>query len=148
MQIGGKSDSTGWGVYEACKDGGAIIATAHEHSYERTKTLINMENQTVDPQWPAPDDVRLAPGASFVFVSGLGGRSIRDQERCSPDTPPYGCNGEWASIYSSNQGANYGALLCSFNVNGQPNSAHCYFKDIDGNVPDEFNITSFVPGLP
>ncbi len=148
MQIGGKSDSTGWGVYEACKDGGAIIATAHEHSYERTKTLINMENQTVDPQWPAPDDVRLAPGASFVFVSGLGGRSIRDQERCSPDTPPYGCNGEWASIYSSNQGANYGALFCSFNVNGQPNAAHCYFKDIDGNVPDEFDITSFVPGLP
>ena len=146
MTIGGKISETGWGVYEACKDGGAIIATAHEHSYERTKTLISMENQTIDSDWPQPNDLRVAPGSSFVFVSGLGGRSIRSQIRCLPDSPPYGCKGEWASIYSSNQGANYGALFCSFNVNGQPNKAHCYFKDIEGNIPDQFNITNFVTG--
>lgn len=145
MQVGGKDDKTGgFGVYEECKAGGAIIATAHEHSYERTKTLISIENQTVDPEWSEPNNLRVGQGSSFVFVSGLGGRSIRDQERCLPTSPPYGCNGEWASIYTSNQGANHGALFCSFNVDGQPNKAHCYFKDIDGNIPDEFDITNFV----
>jgi len=144
MQIGGKGSETGWGVYEACREGGAIIATAHEHSYERTKTLISMQNQSIDPEWPDPQQVRVAPGASFVFVSGLGGNSVRDQERCLPSTPPYGCNGEWASIYSSNQGATHGALFCSFNVAGQSDQAYCYFKDIGSIVPDEFTITNFV----
>src|SRR5439155_281170 len=36
MQVGGKDDEMGWRVYETCKDLGAIIATAHEHSYHRT----------------------------------------------------------------------------------------------------------------
>ena len=144
MQIGGKGNATGWGVYEACREGGAMIATAHEHSYERTKTLIHMQSQSIDPDWPDPQQVRVAPGASFVFVSGLGGHSIRDQERCLPSTPPYGCNGEWANIYSSNQGATHGALFCSFNVAARPDQAHCYFKDIGGIVHDEFTITNFV----
>ncbi len=143
MQVGGKGDSTGWAVYEECRRGGAMIATAHEHSYHRTKTLVSMQNQTIDPAWPQPDEVRIGAGSSFVFVSGLGGKSIRDQERCLPTAPPYGCNGEWASIYTSNQGANYGALFCSFNVNGQPDKAHCYFKDIDGYIPDQFHVTNF-----
>ncbi len=143
MQIGGKDDDTGWGVYEECRIGGAIIVTGHEHSYSRTKTLISIQNQTIDPAWPLPDEVRIAPGSTFVVVSGLGGTSIRHQKRCLPATPPFGCNGEWASIYSSNQGANFGALFCSFNFNGQPDQAKCYFRDIDGNTPDQFNITSF-----
>jgi len=61
-----------------------------------------------------------------------------------PTTFPYGCNGLWASIYTSDQGANYGALFCSFNVGGQANKAQCYFKDISGNIPDQFEITSFM----
>src|SRR5207245_10599884 len=32
MQVGDKHDAMGWRVYETCKDLGAIIATAHEHS--------------------------------------------------------------------------------------------------------------------
>jgi hypothetical protein len=143
MQIGEKGDDTGWGVYEACRNGGAMIVTGHEHSYSRTKTLVSMQNQTIDPAWPLPGDVRIAPGSTFAVVSGLGGRNIRDQLRCLPATPPYGCNGEWASIYSSTQGADFGALFCAFNANGQPNQAQCYFKDIAGNTPDLFTITSF-----
>ncbi len=144
MQIGGQPDRTRWGVYEACREGGAIIATAHEHSYSRTKTLISMQSQTVDPDWPHPQQVRIARGASFVFVSGLAGKSVRNQERCLPSVAPYGCNGEWASIYASQQGASYGALFCTFNVGAQADKARCYFKDIGGVVADEFTITSFV----
>jgi len=144
MQVGDKGDATGWEVYNKCKDGGAIIATGHSHSYARTKTLIDMEKQIVDTQWPEPNRLRVKEGATFVFVSGLGGESIPIQTRCLPTTYPYGCNGEWASIYTASQDATYGALFCTFNVDGQPNKAHCYFKNIDGVVIDEFTITSFV----
>ena len=144
MQVGDKGDATGWEVYNKCKDGGAIIATGHSHSYARTKTLIDMEKQIVDTQWPEPNRLRVKEGATFVFVSGLGGESIPSQTRCFPTTYPYGCNEEWASIYTASQDATYGALFCTFNVDGQPNKAHCYFKNIDGVVIDEFTITSFV----
>ena len=145
MQVGKQGDETGWEVYEECREGGAIVATAHEHSYSRTKTLISMENQVIDPDWSDPNNLRVTDGASFVFVSGLGGNSVRVQDRCLT-TYPYGCKDEWASIYTSDQGATYGALFCSFHVDGQPNKAHCYFKDINGNVPDEFDITSMIGG--
>ena len=84
----------------------------------------------------------MAPGATFVFVSGIAGASIRDQERCLPTTYPYGCKGEWASIYTSDQNAQYGALFIEFHVDGDPNKARGYFKDIDGAVVDQFTVTS------
>ena len=149
MQVGGKGSSVGWAPYEECRKGGAIIATAHEHSYERTKTLSNTQSQTIDPLWPNPDQLRVGNGSTFVFVSGLGGKSIRDQERCLPTTPPYGCNGEWASIYTSDQGAVEGALFIDFNVDGDPKKARGYFKNTKGEVIDSFTVVAdnVDPGL-
>jgi len=141
MQVGGKTDEMGWGVYEACKNAGAIIATGHEHSYERTKTLLSIQNQIADPDSPDPNRLTVSPGRTFVFVSGLGGESIRIQRRCLPTTAPYGCKGEWAKIYTSNQHAQFGALFITFNVDGNPNKAHGYFKNISGQIVDEFDIT-------
>jgi len=143
MQVGSKGDEMGWKVYETCKNLGAIIATAHEHSYHRTKTLTSIQNQIVDSSCPDPRSLCVAkgtPGKSFVFVSGLGGNSVRDQARCLPSSYPYGCKGEWASIYTSTQGATFGALFIVFRVNGDPNRAHGYFKNIDGQIIDEFDI--------
>jgi hypothetical protein len=148
MQVGGKSDQSGWGVYEESRRGGAVVATAHEHSYARTHPLRNCELQTVDSFENTfeirRDDPATVPdeGVSFVFHSGLAGKSIRDQERCLPTTPPYGCQGEWASIYTSDQGAQFGALFGVFHHAGDPCLARFYFKDIDGNVPDEFFVRS------
>src|SRR6185503_21304629 len=105
------------------------------------KTLTSATNQTVDPSCSDPKAPCVSPGHSFVVVSALGGVGIRDQELCLPDTPPYGCNGEWAAIYASNQGATYGALFMVFNVGGDPLKAHGYFKNVDGAVIDEFDIT-------
>jgi hypothetical protein len=141
LQVGDKTDDMGWGVFEVCKEYGAIIATAHEHSYERTKTLVSMSNQTVDPDFPDPNHLVAAPGRTFALVSGLGGESIRAQRRCLPATPPYGCKGEWAKIYTSNQNAQYGALFITFDVNGDPDKAHGYFKNISGQMVDDFEIT-------
>jgi len=143
MQLGTKGDSTGWEVYEECRMAGAIVATGHEHTYSRTRTLSSVQNQIVDPAWPDTNNVRVGEGSTFVFVAGLGGAGMRDQNRCLPFAFPYGCNGEWASIYTTDQNSKHGALFCSFNVGGQANKAHCYFKDIDGNIPDQFDVTSF-----
>jgi len=151
MQIGGKTDEMGWGVYDACTDLSAIIATAHEHSYERTKTMTDPQTQTVDLQQHPPsggvpgnpNSLRVKPGSSFVFVSGLGGFDMRDQERCLPATYPYGCNYEWANIYTTNQTAGvmkFGVLFIEFYVDGDPYKARGYFKTTTGETIDTFEI--------
>ncbi|MDZ7290167.1 MAG: T9SS type A sorting domain-containing protein [candidate division KSB1 bacterium] len=132
MQVGDKTDETGWEVYEEARKGGAIIATAHEHSYSRTHLLSNMMKQTVASR---ADTLVLTKGKSFVFVSGAGGASIRVQKRSGA---------WWACTYTATQKANYGALFGTFNVNGIPNLATFYFKDIDGKIADRFVVRSEV----
>lgn len=141
MQAGGKGDEAGWGVYEESRRGGAMVATAHEHSYSRTHLLSSMSSQAVaypgSPLVLWEDDPRTVPdeGRSFVFVSGLGGRSIRDQE----------VSGAWfASILASDQGAQFGALFCSFGPRGSSLEADCYFRDITGRTADTFTVRSLV----
>jgi hypothetical protein len=145
MQIGEKTDETGWGVYEAARNGGAIIATAHEHSYSRTHLLSSMSAQTVAS---TSNTLHLTEGNSFAFVSGLGGRSVRAQSLTG---------NWWASAYASTclpgdpicqPNANSGALFGVFNVDGQPNKAFFYFKDINGRIVDQFVVISDVETFP
>jgi hypothetical protein len=119
---------------------GAFIVTGHEHSYHRTKTLESTVAQRVDSGCSAPGRLCVRPGAVPVFVSGLGGRSIRVQQRCLPASYPYGCKGEWAFVYTATQGANYGALFIVFNGGGDPRKAHGYFKTVAGQVVDQFDL--------
>jgi hypothetical protein len=135
MQVGNKRDEVGWRPYEECRKGGAIIATAHEHSYSRTHLISNFETQSIAS---TSNTLRIKKGETFAFVSGLGGKSIR------PQNDELASNEWWAAVYTSTQGANYGALFCVFNINGVRNKAHCYFKDINGNIPDEFDLISDV----
>ena len=137
MQTGTKGNETGWGVYEACRLGGGIIASGHEHAYSRTH-LIDDFSDTPNIA-STSNTLQIEKGKTFVFVSGLGGHSIRNQDRGDP---------WWASIYTSDQNANFGALFCSFNVDEQPEKASCYFKDISGNVPDSFTVLSAVETIP
>lgn len=140
MQVGSKTDEMGWDVYETCRQYGAIIETGHEHSYSRTKTLTSMSSQIVDSTCTSASSLCLGPGRTFANVVGLGGNSVRDQQRCLPTTPPYGCNGEWAFIYTSNQSATFGAQFIVFNA-GDPNLATGYFKNVTGQTVDSFTIT-------
>ncbi len=127
MQLGFKEDEVGWEVYEICRREGAIVATAHEHSYSRTYLLSSFINQTVDN---TSNILKLEKGKSFAFVSGLGGQSIRPQEQ----------KGDWwASVYTSSQNASPGALFCTFGIK-QKDKAECYFKDINKKVIDEFSL--------
>jgi predicted phosphodiesterase len=142
MQLGTKANDVGWESYEICRREGAIIANGHEHSYQRTRNLIDMENQVIDPEFPEISPVRVAPGSTFVVVSGLGGREIRNQDRCEPFEFPYGCDGIWASAYTADQGATFGALFITFHVDDDPNKALGEFININGEVIDRFEIFS------
>jgi hypothetical protein len=142
LQVGGKGNQMGFGVYEACRQMGALVMTAHEHSYHRTRTLASTLEQKVDATCPEPGQLCVRPGAVPVFVSGLGGRSIRDQERCLPTSFPYGCKREWAFVYTTSQAAHYGALFITFHVDGDPRKARGYFKNVEGVTVDRFELTA------
>lgn len=142
MQIGGKSDEAGWNVYEESRKGGALMATGHEHSYSRTHEMSNFQNQTVSSTDTVnlilddPSTSSLDEGRSFAFVSGLGGRGIRDAES-GLDQNPW-----WADVYHSDNGGQYGALFGEFNYKGDATLARFYFMDIDGVERDEFFVRS------
>ena len=145
MQPEGKDDDTGWGVYEEARQAGAIIATAHAHAYSRTHLLDHMQTLSIASTEAllavSGDDVMTPAdeGATFAFVSGLGGKSTRPQE----------ASGAWfASIYTETQDAEYGALFGVFNLAGIPDLAHFYFKTISGQIIDEFYVrTRVVPAV-
>lgn len=140
MQVGAKTDEVGWAAYEICRAGGAIIATAHAHKYSRTHLMSDFESQIIAS---TSNTLAIGPGESFAFVSGIGGSDIRAQNA------ELAANPWWASVYTSTQGADFGALFCAFNVSGVANQAHCYFKDIGGTIVDQFDVVSLhIPPAP
>jgi hypothetical protein len=154
MQVGNKSDAVGWGAYAACQQGGAIIATAHEHSYARTRTLTDVGNAATGHGAIGPPHLlEVGPGKTFVIVSGLGGRSARDYHSDHNDET------WWASYYTSNRYVKngvlidaydytYGALFIIFTVGGDVTKARGYFKNITGQHIDEFDIQAITSGAP
>ncbi len=130
MQVGAKEDQVGWSVYEACRKGGAVIVTAHEHSYSRTHLISEFSDQPVVASFDAAE-VDISPGQSLAIVSGLAGRSARPQHRYDD---------WWAATYTATQNAKPGALICRFNVEGQADRADCAFKAINGDQPDRFTL--------
>jgi len=64
---------------------------------------------------------------------------VRDQSRCLPSTYPYGCNAEWAFIYTNQQSATHGAQFITFNSGGAKRATG-YFKNISGVTVDTFTI--------
>lgn len=132
MQAGLKNNATGWGVYEACREQGAMVSTGHEHSYSRTHLLSSFTNQVIAEK---ESPLVLENGKSLAIVSGLGGKRVRAQW----------VKGEWfASVYTSTQGATHGALFCTYHVDGNPRKARCQFKNIDRQVIDEFTMESLL----
>ena len=131
MQVGDKEDETGWGVYEACRRQGAIIATAHDHAYARSHLI---EKFADTPRVASTGDViEITKGRTIAFVSGISGQSIRPQKLAGS---------WWAAIYTATQNADPGALFCTFNPGGRRDRARCYFKTITGKIPDRFELIS------
>jgi hypothetical protein len=152
LQLGNKVSEPGWGVYEACRELGASVINGHEHSYERTKTLVDVDALAVDPTAPDSNTLFVGPGRTFVAVSGLAGATIRGQDRCVGPNGPctadgdqcvfstgLGCNDIWAAFYGSDQ---YGGLIVTYHVDGDPWKARGRFFSVDGMLRDEFVVFS------
>jgi Calcineurin-like phosphoesterase len=132
MNVGTKGDATGWAVFEESRLQGATVWNGHEHSYGRTHLLSNMTSQVVADN---TSPYTISKGASMTIQTGLGGNSIRAQD--TQAGLPY-----WGSVYTSNQGANYGASLCTFGATGDPRRADCVFRNINGVDVDAWTMFS------
>jgi hypothetical protein len=132
-QTGLKVDEVGWEVYETCREHGAIILTGHEHSYARTHLMSNFELTQVAS---TANTLVLEPGKTFCTVAGLGGKDIRNWDRGANENP------WWAACAAEDNGVDYGALLCTFNLDGDARRAACQFSDISGRTWDSFLIES------
>ena len=131
MQVGDKSDEMGWDVYDTCRRLGAIVQTGHEHSYSRTKTLTNIQTQTVDStaearpssasDWAARSSTWSGSG-----VTAFGTRPVVYRRRRLTAATASG-----HSSTPSNQSATHGAQFITFNA-GDPRRAVGYFKNVSG----------------
>ncbi len=84
MQVGGQRDEVGWESFKACREGGAIVATAHEHSYSRTHLINNFETQSIastvreyECSWAVAtirEHIGDRGGKELRFRLGFGGR--------------------------------------------------------------------------
>jgi len=136
MQVGEKQDEVGWDLYETCREGGAIIATAHSHEYARTHLMSNFQNQVIASTNNTLFLERGINGKSFVVVSGLGGESVREEDASVANNP------WWGSKSTATQGGTYGCLFCIFNVDGDSTKTNCYFKNIRGEITDSFHVVA------
>jgi hypothetical protein len=124
--VGPKDDEMSWGLYEACRAGGAIVAQGHSHTYSRSKTLTRDEDQSVDAACADPFELCVGSGRHFFFDSSLGGKETRPLDLDESRRP------HWAATYSGS----YGALFVTFHDGGDPRRATGYFKTVGGVVID------------
>jgi hypothetical protein len=147
LQAGDKPDEAGWQAFKNCQDAGAIVVMGHEHSYARTRTLTDIGNSAKGHgAIGMPELLEVGPGKTFSVVSGLGGKSIR-----AWDSGIHKSDTWWGTLYTSNYyrkngvdmkktPCEHGALFLRFNVDGDPSAAQGYFKSVDGEVIDEFDV--------
>lgn len=150
MQLGKKRDEAGWQVYEECRRQGAIIQTGHDHQYARSHTMSRFSNQKVESrsstiqlqhEIASAGSAPAKVGTTFAFVNGLGGAGIRSPSNNLHKSP------WWAKTLSAgaaNGAAKHGAVICSFNKGGVAR-ASCEFKQEDGQVRDEWTLSTMVP---
>ena len=113
MQVGNKEDETGWGLYEACRKAGAIIATTG-------------------------NTIRLTKGRTIAFVSGIGGQSTRPMRPRSNGREAPGP--WWAMTHTRKDGKTAGAVFCTFSPDGNAGRAKCRFKTIESTIRDRFTL--------
>ncbi len=145
FQAGDKPSDIGWKAFQHCQKDGSIVVMAHEHSYARTKTLTDIGSKDHGATG-LPDLLEVGPGSTFSVVTGLGGKSIRGWEEKLHKSDTW-----WGTLYASDYwrkngvemkkpSSDQGVLFIRFNVGNDPSAAEGYFKSVDGDMIDEFDI--------
>lgn len=112
LQVGDQANAHNWDIFEACQEAGALIVTGADGSYSRTKPLTSLVRQLplIDA---ATQSALVSSQEATVINSGLGGAIQTKQVRCRAAELNTGCNQEWASVYTTNQYSQPGALFIS-----------------------------------
>ena len=148
FQAGGKGNEVLLSAYEACADAGAMVVNAHEHSYARTLTLTDVGNAAGGyGAAGSPSLMELKKGSTFVVVSGIAGQGLRDYD------PSHDDDTWWATLYAggkhlkngelvSDSTYAFGALFVDFHIDGDPKKARGFFKNVAGEIVDDFSIVT------
>lgn len=156
MQLGGKGDQAGWGVFQRCQERGALILNGHEHSYARTRTLTNVGNTAAAHGVTGEFDLlTLGAGKTAVIVNGMGGISLRGYRAADHDDDTW-----WAAGYTmnlefrgdvrtstSNLLDQAAAAYLEFGVGGDATRARGWVETLGGRRIDEFTVTMDPAGL-
>jgi len=131
-QLGGRTGEVNAPMYDTCMRHGAMIFNGHDHTFGRTHAFRDIENPTIVKTCSKGDQdcVYDLQNASISVISGLGGwelGGIRDDEKSES---------QWATTYREQ----FGATFCVYNYNGQEDLVYCYWKNIDGQVIDEWFV--------
>jgi predicted phosphodiesterase len=152
MTVGDNTDEAGWQAYQECMNAGAIVITAHNHTYSRSYTLTDIANTNVSANKGAigtHDVMQVGPGRTFALVVGIGGRALYTR-KAAPEAwwASYYTDTRWRQSGTTGDGllspsGKQGALFIKFNAGGDPRRAEAWVKDVTPITPrimDTFTI--------
>ncbi|MFB6169688.1 MAG: metallophosphoesterase [Haloarculaceae archaeon] len=119
-QLGDKESLVPASLYDTCREGGAIVATGHDHTYARTYPMANFSTETVADRSPP---YTVGNGSSFAFISAAAGQSFYDPTDLVDE--PY-----WNATHTDGE---FGAFFCTLRPDG---TGECYFETVSGDVVD------------
>ncbi len=134
-QLGNKPNDVGFGLFEACRNMGAIIVNGHSHSYSRTYLMSDFENHTIVN---TSSNLTINEGEVFLVVSAVAGQSPRV---CNPDRGGYQNFPWWGSALcaDSDPPLKQGALILTFT---SLTTADAEFREFTNEVRDQFTINT------
>jgi len=132
----------GESFYDYCREHGAIIFSAHDHVYARTKVMSKFSSPHIDEYDDSHDKEhkQIRKGATINILNGAGGYEMYIEQGKQKSYS------HWQLTYArGDHGENadrYGGLFCNFNVDGNNKKAYCEFLLINSSNRkyDEFFI--------
>jgi len=121
----------GESFYDYCKEHGAIIFSAHDHVYARTRVMSKFSSHEIDQYDGGKDSkiIQIRKGATINILNGAGGYEMYEEKGEQKDYR------HWAKKYAlgrdkENQ-KKFGGLFCTFNYGGNKKKAYCEFLRIN-----------------
>ncbi|ORX84495.1 hypothetical protein BCR32DRAFT_266283 [Anaeromyces robustus] len=135
-------DNDGESYYDYCKDHGAIIFSAHDHVYARTRVMSKFAEPVIDEHDEKTDEsiVQIRNGATVDILNGTGGWEIYIEQGEQKEYKWW--QKKYAKGENNENAKKYGGLFCKFNYGGNNKKAYCEFKRINSEetVFDKFYI--------
>jgi len=131
-----RAPTTGWTNYRLCLKRGALIITSHQHPYTRTHEVDMIDDKA--PHVHISRRVESGSGIDGAAVMREGHSVVvfTGKQSVAADLGV----GEAAIPSKHMSGVGHGAFFCRFHVAGDPDLAHCFFKDIAGHMADDFYL--------